>query len=353
MGLNCGLIGLAGCGKTTIFNAITSAGVASYDGAEMNRAVVNVPDGRVTKLIEIYSPKKVVYATVQIIDIPGLSTGSTANQGRGNKLLGHIKDVEALLHVVKCFDVEPLGPKRDVETIDIELMVADAQTLENKITRLEKKAKGSKEHAQEVEHCIAVKAALEEGVVARKQNLDKNQIASVSECNLLSLKPVLYVANIESVDELNSPQVASLRSVAEAEGSDMIAVCGRDEAEISEIDPAERQEFLKELGLQESSMERLIRAAYHELGLLSFFTAGEKEVHVWTCQRGDKAPTAAGRIHSDMENGFIRMEVFGYEDLITCGSEAAVARAGKQRVEGKTYEMQDGDIVFIRFSPPK
>ncbi len=353
MGLSCGLVGLSGCGKTTIFNAITSAGAGSYDGAEMNRAVIVVPDSRVPKLVDIYKPKKAVYATLQVIDIPGLSTGSTANQGRGNKLLGHIKDVDTLLHVVKCFDVDPDGPTRDIETIDIELMVADAQTLENKIARLEKKAKGCKETAQEVADCAQVKAALEDGIVARKQKLNEKQTASVSECNLLSLKPLLYVANIESVDDLASPQVQSVRSLAEAENTEMVAVCGRDEAEVNQLEPEERQEFLKELGIEESSMERLIRAAYRKLGLLSFFTAGEKEVHVWTCRQGDKAPTAAGRIHSDMEAGFIRMEVIGYQDMMTYGSETAAARAGKQRVEGKSYEVQDGDVVFIRFSPPK
>jgi len=255
--------------------------------------------------------------------------------------------------VVKCFDVDPGQPTRDIETIDIELMVADAQTLENKIARLEKKAKGCKETAQEVADCAEVKAALEDGIVARKQNLSKNQVASVSECNLLSLKPLLYVANIQSVDDIESPCVRSVRSLAEAENTEMVAVCGRDEAEVNELEPEERQAFLKELGIEESSMERLIRAAYRKLGLLSFFTAGEKEVHVWTCRQGDKAPSAAGRIHSDMENGFIRMEVIGYREMIAYGSENAVARAGKQRVEGKLYEVQDGDIVFIRFSPPK
>lgn len=353
MGLSCGLVGLSGCGKTTIFNAITAASAASYDGAEMNRAVISVPDSRVPKLVDMYKTKKVVYATLQVIDIPGLSTGSTANQGRGNKLLGHIKDVDTLLHVVKCFDVEPDQPTRDIETIDIELMVADAQTLENKIARLEKKAKGSKETAQEVADCTAVKAALEDGIVARKQNLSKSQVASVSECNLLSLKPLLYVANIQSVEDLESPGVRSVQSLAEAEKTEMVAVCGRDESEVNELEPEERQAFLKELGIEESSMERLIRAAYRKLGLLSFFTAGEKEVHVWTCRQGDNAPTAAGRIHSDMETGFIRMEVIGYQDIMAYGSENAVARAGKQRVEGKLYEVQDGDIVFIRFSPPK
>jgi GTP-binding protein YchF len=261
--------------------------------------------------------------------------------------------VDTLLHVVKCFDVEPHEPTRDIETIDIELMVADAQTLENKITRLEKKAKGCKETAQEVSDCAQVRAALEDGVAARKQNLNKNQVASVSECNLLSLKPVLYVANIDSVDDLASPHVQSIRLLAEAENTEMVAVCGRDEAEVNQLDAEERQEFLRELGIEESSMERLIRAAYRKLGLLSFFTVGEKEVHVWTCRQGDKAPSAAGRIHSDMESGFIRMEVIGYQDLMTYGTESAVARAGKLRVEGKSYEVQDGDIVFIRFSPPK
>lgn len=318
----------------------------------MNRAVVEVPDSRIPQLVKIYAPRKTIHATLEIVDIPGLSPGSTANQGRGSKLLGHVKDVDALLHVVNCFSDSSSDPERDMETIDIELIVADVQTLENKISRLEKKAKGCKETAQELDDCRIVKENLEEGISVRNQKLTDKQESSLRECHLLSQKPVLYIANIASISDVESNSVKKIQFKSNAEKSGMIPVCGLDEAEISQLKEEDRQEFLEVLGLKESSMERLIRAAYQMLGLLSFFTAGEKEVHAWTCYRGDRAPRAASRIHTDMENGFIRMEAISYQDLIKYGSESAAARAGKLRVEGKNYEVQDGDIVVIRFSPP-
>lgn len=358
MGLRCGLIGLPSCGKTTIYNAITSAGVAAYGGSEMNHAIVNVPDPRIQPLVDMYNAPKIVSATIEVVDIPGLKEGSTASEGRGAKLLGHVKDVDALLHVLRCFedDMVPfeyntINPVRDVETIDIELMVADSQTLQNKIDRLANKTRASDKNAiRMVADCKKVKSGLDDGIPARKQNLNEQEIDSICECNLISLKPVLYIANIKSMSTSDNNHVKALRDIAAAEGSEMVTVCGRDEAEINLLDPDDRQEFLKELGLEESSMERLIRAGYRMLGLISFFTAGEKEVHVWTCRNGESAPVAAGKIHTDMEKGFIRMEVIRYEDLISLGSEAAVSKAGKQRIEGKTYEVQDGDIVVIRFN---
>lgn len=358
MGLNCGLIGLPRCGKTTIYNAITAAGALSYDGSEMNRAVVNVPDWRIQPLVEIYHSSKIVPATLELVDIPGLKTGSTSDKGRGTRLLGHIKDVEALLHVVRCFEddsipfeYDTINPGRDVETVDLELMVADSQTLSNKISRLSKKTSAADKHAvSEAANCRKVNAGLEQGVPARRQNLSELELASLSECNLLSLKPVLYIANIKSIDDTASGHVKELQAIADAEGSEMITICGRDENEINQLKPEERPEFLKALGLEESSLGRLLHAAYRTLGLVSFFTANENEFHVWTCHRGDKAPAAAGKIHSDMEKGFIRMEVIHYQDMIELGSEAAAARAGKQRIEGVSYEVQDGDIVVVLFS---
>ncbi|MFQ5963484.1 MAG: redox-regulated ATPase YchF [Candidatus Scalinduaceae bacterium] len=358
MGLSCGLVGLPSCGKTTILNAITAAGAASYDGTEMNRAIVNVPDPRIQALVKIYNPPKVVPATLEVVDIPGLKAGSTAGEGHGTKLLGHIKDVEALLHVVRCFkddnvpfEYDTIDPVRDVETMDLELIVADSQTLQNKINRLTKKArKGDKNVAREVTDCEKIRANLEEGIPARKQGMNEHELSSVLECNLLSFKPVLYIANIKSIDDANNRYVKVLQSIADAEGSEMVTVCGRDEAEISQLEPEDQQVFLKDLGLAESSMERLLCSANLILGLVNFFTAGEKEVHVWTCHKGDKAPTAAGKIHTDMEKGFIRMEVITYDDLVELGSEAAAAKAGKQRIEGKTYEVRDGDVVVVRFN---
>jgi ribosome-binding ATPase len=353
MALNCGVVGLPGCGKTTVFNAITAAGTAKYDASEMNRAVVHVPDLRIDQLQEIYHAPKVVPALVQIVDIAGIAAGSTASQGRGAKLLGHIKDVDALLHVVQCFRKDLVNTVRDAETVDLEMVIADAQTVENKIERIAKRSLGDKELTRELADCRKVKASLDEGIPARKQKLESHEIESIRECNLLSIKPVLYIANIESVADLDHPEVKALQALATAEGSEMIAICGRDEAEISQLLPEERADFLAELGLHEPSAERLIRAAYRLLGLISFFSVNEKEVHVWTCHKGDLAPVASGRIHTDMERGFIRMEVIAIGDLLKYGSTAGAARAGKQRVEGKTYQVEDGDIVVVRFSPPK
>jgi len=361
MGLSCGLVGLPGCGKTTIFNAITAAGAASFNPSETNRAVVNVPDPRLDTLAKMYNPRKVVPATLEMVDIPGIKAGSTAGEGRGAKLLGHIKDVDAILHVVRCFEDETvpfeyatIDPTRDVETIELEMMVADSQTLQNKIDRLQKKAKaGDPDIIREMNATAKVKSGLDNGIPARKQDLSAMEVASVRECNLLSLKPVLYLANMKLMADAANAHVKALGAIADAESSGIIAVCGRDEADINQLDPAERKDFLKDLGIEESSMQRLIHAAYRLLGLVNFFTTGEDEVRAWTCRKGDKAPTAAGKIHTDMEKGFIRMEVTRYDDLIELGGEAAVAKAGKHRLEGKTYEIQDGDIVVVRFTPPK
>lgn len=319
---------------------------------------MGIPDQRIEALVSIYQPPKITPATLEVVDIPGLTSGSTAGEGRGAKLLAHLKDVDALLHVVRCFEDESVSfaystidPARDVETIDLEMMVADSQTLDNKINRLAKKARTDADVARQVADCQKVKAALDQGIPARGQNLSLEELANVRECHLVSLKPILYVANIKSMDDVGNSHVKALQTIADAEGAEMVAVCGRDEADISRLDPSEQQEFLTALGLSESSMERLLRAANRMLGLVNFFTAGEKEVHVWTCHRGDTAPVAAGKIHTDMEEGFIRMEVIRCEDLMELGSEAAVAKAGKQRVEGRAYEVQDGDIVVVLFNP--
>ncbi|MBM2832802.1 MAG: Redox-regulated ATPase YchF [Dehalococcoidia bacterium] len=356
MGLSCGLVGLPSCGKTVIFNAITAAGASSYDGSEMNRVVVNVPDRRLEKLAEMYHPQKLVPATLEVVDIPGLKPGQ--GNERGSRLLGHIKNVEALLHVIRCFEEASIpfehatiDPVRDAETVDLELVSADSTTLQNKITRLAKRVRaGDKDAVRESADCEKVYAAIQQGIPARKQNLSAQEMASVSECNLVSLKPMLYIANIRSVGDATNPHVTALKQLSQAEGGEMITICGKDEADISQLEPAERPEFLRELGLNESSMERLIHAAYRMLGLITFFTVGEDEVRAWTCRKGDKAPVAAGKIHTDMEKGFIRMEVFRYEDLMELGSEAALARAGKKRAEGREYQVQDGDIVSVLFN---
>ncbi|MDO8568543.1 MAG: redox-regulated ATPase YchF [Dehalococcoidales bacterium] len=353
MGLICGLVGLPSCGKTVIFNAITAAGVSSYNGSEMNRAVVNIPDQRINRLVELYHPRKTTLATLEVVDIPGVGN-SPQGTGRGSKLLGNIKDVDALLHVVRCFEngsAQKIDPVRDIETVDLELLAADATTLENKITRLSKKARvGDKDAVRDTAACEKVHKAIQDGIPARKQGLNELELAAVWECNLVSLKPVFYVANIASMADAARPEVTTLKELARKEGAEVITICGKDEADISQLDPKDRPEFLRELGLTESSVERLLGAASKMLGIVHFFTSGEDEVRAWTCHKGDKAPVAAGKIHSDMEKGFIRMEVTRYDDLMELGSEAAVAKAGKHRVESRDYEVQDGDIVMVLFN---
>ncbi len=356
MALRCGLVGRPSCGKTTIFNAVTAAGAPSFDAAELHRAVVEVPDPRVEDLVRLYRPKKIVRASVEIADIPGLASGDAASGGRTTRLLTHIKEADVLIHVVRCFpsaEGEP-NPIHDVELVDLELMAADSATLERKRDRIVKRARtGDKEAAQELEDVERVRARLHTGLPARRQELSDRERLSVFECTLLSLKPVLYVANVGTAAALEGTAALALRSWAAQEGAETVSICGRDEADLSELSPEERAPFLEELGLAELSIERILHAAYRELGLVDFFTAGDREVHVWTCRKGDKAPTAAGKIHSDMERGFVRMEVIPYVDLVALGSEDAVAKAGKRRLEGRDYEVEDGDIAIIRFTPPR
>ncbi len=357
MGLSCGLVGLPSCGKTVIFNAITAAGVSGYNGSEMNQSVVNVPDKRLNRLAEMYQPRSVVPATLEVVDIPGIRALPQGN-GHGLKLLGHIKNVEALLHVVRCFEdddivveSETVDPVRDIETVELELIAVDSATLENKINRLAKKVRaGDKDAIRDTANCEKVYNAIQQGIPARKQNLSAQELASIRECHLVSLKPVLYVANVKSMEDVNQRPVTILKQFAHDEGAEAIIICGKDEADISQLRPDEQQEFLGYLGLKESSIMRLLSAAYGMLGLVNFFTTGEDEVRAWTCLRGDKAPVAAGKIHTDMEKGFICMEVIRYEDLMELGSEAAVAKAGRQRIEGRDYEVHDGDIVVVRFN---
>ena len=356
MPLQCGLIGRPQCGKTTVYNAVTAAHASMFDAAEAHRATVAIPDQRVQELVNLYSPAKISPSTMDVVDIPGLEEGATAEGGRGSRLLTHIKEADVLIHVVRCFENGhgPIDAIHDVELIDLELMSADAQTLERKIERISKRVKtGDKIAIQETEHCQKVLDQLHEGVPARRQGLSDAERDAVFECTLMSLKPVLYVANVGGPEQMDSDAVAALRAFGTDEGSEVVPICGQDEAEISELPEDDQAEFLAELGIEEASVERLIHAAYRELQLVDFFTAGEKEVHVWTCKAGSKAPVAAGKIHTDMEKGFIRMEVIAYDHLIEHGSEDAVAKAGKLRLEGKDYEIQDGDIVVIRFSPPR
>ena len=357
MALRCGLVGVPGCGKTTVFNALTAAGASVFDGAEMHRATVEVPDPRVQQLVSLYQPKKVVPATLDIVDIPGLGEGSTAEGGRGSRLLTHVKEADVLVHVIRCFHSSSGAapdPAHDIEVLDLELMVADAQTLEKKIARLAKRVRaGDKDAIREVADCQRVLEGLHDGIPARRQQLDQQQRASVRECTLVSLKPVLYVANVSHAAALDGPFVRALHAPTAQDGAEVVAISGNDEAEISELPIEDRPVFLTELGLEEPSAARVIRAAYRELGLVDFFTAGEREVHVWTCRAGDPAPVAAGKIHTEMEKSFIRLEVIPHEAMIKHRGEQPAIQAGARRLEGKDYTVQDGDVVVVRFSPPR
>lgn len=355
MALQCGLIGIPSSGKTIIFNAITSARAPLYNASEVNRVIVNLPDQRMDRLVEMYHPRKVVPATLEVLDTAGIKPEDT---GRRSRLISNIKDVEALLHVVRCFEdaqvpfeYPTVDPVRDVETVDLEMMASDSSTLQNKLERLTKKTKsGDKDAVRETEHCERVLAGIQEGIPVRRQDLSPQEVASIKECNLVSAKPVLYIANIKMMLEAGNKHVSALKDLAARENTETIVICGKDEADIAELEADEREVFMKELGIEQSAIERLLQAAYRKLGLINFFTTGEDEVRAWTCRKGDKAPVAAGKIHSDMEAGFIRMEVMKYTDLIELGSEAAVAKAGKHRLEGRDYVVQDGDIVMVRFN---
>ncbi len=357
MALSCGLIGIASSGKTVIFKAITSSRISSFNASDMNRMIIKVPDSRLDKMSNMYHPNKTIPTTIEIVDIPGLSTRGPSD-GKGFRLLGNIKNVDALIHVVRCFEdgsvpfeYETINPKRDVETVDLELMVADSATLENKINRLAKKLRmGDKDAARDAAACEKVLNAIKEGIPARRLNLTAAELAAVYDCNLVSLKPVVYVANIKNPEDTANPHVAALKLIAEGEPTELVIVRGKDEADIADLEPEDQKEFLKELGLEQSSMERLVYAAYRKLDLITFFTVGPDEVRAWTCRRGDKAPAAAGKIHTDLEKGFIRMETISYDDLISLGSEAAVAKAGRKRVESRDYVVQDGDIVQVLFN---
>lgn len=354
MPLRCGLIGRPQCGKTTVFNAISAANAPLR--TEVHRATVTVPDARFRQLVELYKPKKLVPATMDMVDIPGFAEATGTDRERTAALLLQVREADVLVHVVRCFErgEDPVDPIHDIEVVDLELMAADADVLQRKVERLEKRVRsGDKQACQESEVCQRVLVQLHDGRPARQQGLTQSALESVRDCNLLSLKPVLYVANVAEVEAIGGPHVEALAAHGVQGGSETIPVCGRDEAEISELPEQDRAAFLEALGMEALSVERVVHAAYRELGLVDFFTAGEREVHVWTCRQGDKAPVAAGKIHTDMERGFIRLEVIACEDLIGHGSEAAAAEAGKRRLEGKEYEIRDGDVVVVRFSPPR
>ena len=327
-----------------------------------NVGIVAVPDERLDKLAEMYNPQKITPATVEFVDIAGLVKGASKGEGLGNKFLSHIREVDAIVHVVRCFE-DPnivhvdgsIGPARDIETINMELIFADMEMVEKRIDRTKKLMKGGdKKFLPELEMLERIYATLEDGKAARSLEFSKEEKEYLKEVSLLTLKPVIYAANVSEDDFANGIDdnafVKELTEIADAENSEVLPICARIEEEITELDDEEKGLFLEELGIKESGLNRLIKKSYHLLGLISYLTAGEPEVRAWTITKGTKAPQAAGKIHSDFERGFIRAEVVAYDDLMACGSMAAAKEKGLVRSEGKEYVMKDGDIVTYRFN---
>lgn len=361
-----GIVGLPNVGKSTLFNAITNAGAeaANYPFCtiEPNVGVVTVPDKRLNVLEQIYKSKKKVYASVEFYDIAGLVKGASKGEGLGNKFLSHIREVEAILHVVRCFDdpnvvhVEgSVDPIRDIETISLELVFSDMEVLDRRMEKNNKLAKsGDKKAKHEQELMEQIKAHLESGKPVRTMELNDEDAEFVKGLFLLTSKPVLYAANISEDDlmsgNLDNDYVKKVKEYAANENSEVVVISGKIEEELSSLDEEEKKEMLKEYGIEEPGLDKLIHAGYKLLGLMSYLTAGQQEVRAWTIKIGTKAPEAAGKIHSDIEKGFIRAEVISYDKLVECGSEAAAKEKGYYRLEGKDYVMKDGDIVQFRFN---
>lgn len=365
MGLATGIVGLPNVGKSTLFNAITQAGAESanypFCTIDPNVGIVEVPDERLDKLTEIVVPNRTVPTAFQFVDIAGLVEGASRGEGLGNKFLAHIREVDAIAHVVRCFEDENIthvsgsvDPIRDINVINLELVLADMETVEKRIERTTKHLKsGDKKAQQEMEVLERLKAAFDEGKPARSVELTEEERLLIRDLHLLTIKPVLYVANVgenEVSDYTKNPHVKQVEKYAADEGAEVIVISAKVESEIAELEGEDRQMFLEELGLKESGLNRLIKAAYKLLGLITYFTAGVQEVRAWTIRKGTKAPQAAGIIHSDFERGFIRAEVVGYEDLIKAGSMAKARELGLLRLEGKDYVVQDGDIMHFRFN---
>lgn len=360
-----GIVGLPNVGKSTLFNAITNAGAQSanypFCTIEPNVGVVAVPDSRLDKLAEMYNPDKYTPASIEFVDIAGLVKGASKGEGLGNKFLANIRECDAIVHVVRCFEDTDIihvdgsiDPVRDIETINLELILADVEMLEKRLDKTKKLLKGDKKYQVDIDLFERILSALDEGKPARSVEMNEDEQKIISEVALLTTKPIIYAANMSDTDFANgideNKYLAMVKELAAEEHAGVLPICAQIEEEIVDMDEEEKEMFLSDLGLEESGLDRLIKECYSLLGLISYLTAGKPEVRAWTIKKGTKAPQAAGKIHTDFERGFIRAEVVAFDDLMECGSIAAAKEKGLYRSEGKEYVMQDGDVVLFRFN---
>ena len=362
MAIQCGIVGLPNVGKSTLFNALTKAGIAAanfpFCTIDPNVGVVPVPDPRLQQLADIVHPQKVIPASVEFVDIAGLVAGASRGEGLGNKFLAHIREVDAIAHVVRCFEhpdivhvAGKIDPIADIETIDTELALADLESVDKALARVEKAAKANDKEAMAKRPVLEkLRAALNEGKSARSVAPDDEERAAIRDLFLLTMKPLMYVANVREDGFENNPHLDAVRKRAQAEGAVVVPVCAAIEEELAQLDEADRGEFLESMGLSEPGLDRVIRAAYTLLGLQTYFTAGEKEVRAWTVKRGATAPQAAGVIHTDFEKGFIRAETVSFDDYTKYKGESGARDAGRLRLEGKEYRVQEGDVLHFRFN---